>query len=280
MMLSRLVSFALLVIGFAWAADQPGNKPFPPYKIIGNIYYVGADDITSYLITTPEGHILINEGYEETVPIIRDGIEKLGFKVKDVKWLLNGQAHSDHIAGQKALKELTGAKVAAMEQDVPVIEGGGKGDFRWEGISSYPPVTVDRKLHDGDTLNIGVTLVAHWTPGHTKGCTTYTMEVEDGGKKYNVVVVGGTTINPGVYLVKNPKYPEIATDYARTFRVMRSLKCDVFLGAHGGYYGMLEKYERMKAGAKPNPFIDPEGYQRHIDKAEKAYRDQLTREQK
>lgn len=177
------------------------------------------------------------------------------------------------------MKEWTGAQVVSSEADAVVIEGGGKGDFRWEGISSYPPVKVSRRVKDGERLTLGgTTLIAHLTPGHTKGCTTWTLQVEEGGKKYDVVIVGGTSINPGVVLLNNPKYPNIADDYAKTWRILRALRCDFFLGAHGGYYGMLEKYELMKRGAKKNPFIDPEGYAAKIDAWEKTYLDQLARE--
>jgi metallo-beta-lactamase class B len=273
--LFAVVSLMLLPL----SAQKKDNEPFPAYKIIGNVYYVGANDITSYLITTPQGHFLVNEGYENTPPLIKASVEKLGFKMTDIKYLLNGQAHSDHIAGQALLKEWTGAQVISSEADAVVVEGGGKGDFRFEGISSYPPVKVSRRIKDGDTVTLGsTTLVAHLTPGHTKGCTTWTVQTTEGGKKYDVVIVGGTTINPGVVLVNNPKYPQIAEDYARTWRVMRALKCDVFLGAHGGYYGMTEKYERMVKGERPNPFIDPEGYAAFINRSEKAYLDQLNRE--
>lgn len=263
----------------AGAKNLSDNQPFPPYKVVGNVYYVGTNGISSYLITTPAGHILINSGYEETPPLIRASVEKLGFHMHDIKILLNGQAHFDHIAGQAELRRMTGAKVFAMERDAPVIEGGGKGDFRFESEYRYPKCPVDRRLKDGDEVKLGgTTLVAHLTPGHTRGCTTYTFDVEDGARKYAVVVVGGTSINPGVILVNNPKYPEIAADYARTFRVLRALKCDVFLGAHGSYYGMEEKYQRMKAGAKANPFIDPQGYLGFVDRSEAAYRKQLAEE--
>jgi metallo-beta-lactamase class B len=273
--------YRLLLFIFAVAVafgQKKDNEPFPPYRIAGNIYYVGANDITSYLITTPAGHILVNEGYENTPPLIKASVEKLGFKMTDIKYLLNGQAHADHIAGQALLKEWTGAQVVASEADAVVIEGGGKGDFRWEGISSYPPVKVSRRVKDGDQLTLGgTTLVAHLTPGHTKGCTTWTLQTTDNGTKYDVVIVGGTTINPGVTLVNNPKYPNIAEDYARTWRVMRALKCDIFLGAHGNYYGMIEKYAHLKRGG-PNPFIDPAGYSAFIDRSEKVYLAQLARE--
>ena len=269
----------LTLATFALSAQKKDNEPFPAYRIIGNVYYVGANDITSYLITTPQGHFLVNEGYENTPPLIKASVEKLGFKITDIKYLLNGQAHADHIAGQALLKEWTGAQVVSSEGDSAVVEGGGKGDFRWDGISSYPPVKVSKRIKDGDTLTLGSTaLVAHITPGHTKGCTTWTLQTTEDGKKFDVVIVGGTTINPGVVLLKNPKYPQIVEDYARTWRVLRALKCDVFLGAHGGYYGMLEKYERMTKGEHPNPFIDPDGYAAFVNRSEKNYLDQLSQE--
>jgi len=261
------------------ALSEPGNQPFPAYRIIGNIYYVGASDITSYLITTPAGHILINSGYEDTPPIIRDGIVKLGFKPTDVKILLNGQAHSDHVAGQAAIERMTGAKIYSSAREVAVLETGGKADPRWGREQTYPPVKVDHVVRDLEEVTLGgTTLVAHMTPGHSIGCTTWTMKVSEGGRTYNVVFVGGTTINPGVEFVRHPTYPGIAEDFARTFQVLRSLPCDVFLGAHGGYYGMTAKYEKMKSGAAVNPFIDPQGYRAFIDRSERTFREKLAQE--
>jgi metallo-beta-lactamase class B len=255
------------------------NQPFPAHRIMGPVYYVGASDITAYLIATPVGHILINSGYEDTPPIIRDGIVKLGFKPQDVKILLNSQAHFDHVAGQAAMQKMTGAKIYSSQPEVAVIESGGKADPRWGREQTYPPVKVDHVVRDLEEVKLGgVTLVAHMTPGHSIGCTTWTLRVEDGGKIYDVVIVGGTTINPGVHFVGKPTYPGIADDYARTFGTLHALSCDVFLGAHGGYYGMTEKYKKMTAGAAKNPFIDPEGYRAFIDKSEKTYLDQLTKE--
>ena len=257
----------------------PDAQPFPAYKIIGNIHYVGASDIASFLITTPAGHILLNNGYEASVPLIQASVEQLGFKMRDITIMLNGQAHFDHVAGHAALLTLTGAKIFASEADAAVIEGGGKGDPRWEGEYSYPPVKVDRRLRDGDRVALGgTTLVAHMTPGHSIGCTTFTMRVKDDGQEYDVVFVGGTTINPGVKLLNNPKYPNWAADYAKTFQVLRSLKCDVFLGPHGSQYGMREKYARLQKGEKPNPFIDPSGYASLVDQSERTYKAQLARE--
>ena len=261
------------------AAQIKRNEPFPSYRIIGNLYSVGASDIASFLIVTPQGDILINSGYEETVPIIRAGIEKLGFHLKDVKILLASHAHNDHVAGLATLRALTGAKVMIMDADVYEISTGGKGDFRFEGIYSWKPCKVDRVLHDGEQVSLGgMTLTAHRTPGHTRGNTTWTFPVMDGGKKYDVVIVGSTSINPGVHLVNNAKYPKIADDYAYTFRLLRALSCDVFLGAHTGMYDGSEKYRRLKNGEKPNPFIDPAGYRKYIDESEAVYRAQLAQE--
>jgi metallo-beta-lactamase class B len=279
-----LMNFArhlfLVAVAATLQAQSPheGNKPFPPYKVIGNIYYVGADDITSYLITTPQGHIILNTGYEDTVPIIRDNVRALGFRLEDVKIMLNGQAHFDHVAGQHDLQALTGAKIYSSAKEVAVVESGGAKDPRFGKEHMFAPVHVDHVVKDGDKVQLGgVTVVAHLTPGHSQGCTTWTMTVAEGGKTYNVVFVGGTGINPGVYLVKNPTWPGIADDYERTFQVLRSLPCDIFLGAHGVYYGMLEKRKRMET-AKANPFTDPQGYKDFIDRSEKVFRAQLAAE--
>ncbi len=260
-------------------ASIPGNSPYPAYKVIGNIYYVGADDITSYLITTPKGHIILNTGYAETVPIIRDNVQKLGFKLEDVKIMLNGQAHYDHVAGQRDLQNLTHAKIYSSAKDAPVVESGGVKDPRWGREQTYPPVKVDHIVRDGEKVTLGgVTLVAHLTPGHSPGCTTWTMTVIGNGKPLEVVFVGGTSINPGVRLVKEPTtWPGIAADFELGFKVLRGLKCDVFLGAHGNYYGMLAKRHQMEAGG-PNPFIDQKGYIEFVDKSEKTFRAQVAAE--
>lgn len=249
------------------------NKPFPPYKVIGNIYYVGTDDLGSFLITTPQGNILINSDFDDTVPLIKASVEKLGFKFTDVKILLGSHAHGDHMEGDARVKELTGARVMVMEQDVPAISKmtpGGK------------PHPIDRVLHDGDTVSLGgTTLTAHLTPGHTKGCTTWTMKVADGGKSYNVVILGSIGVNPGYVLVGNKDYPEIADDYVKGFKTLRSLPCDVFLASHGRFYGMKEKYAKLQQAApgSPNPFIDPAGYAAHLDAQEKNFRTELAKQQ-
>jgi metallo-beta-lactamase class B len=281
----RITRLLLPVLAVSWLAAQNDsavtawNKPIEPYRISGNIYYVGTNFLASFLFVTPEGSILLNSDYEESVPLVRQSIEKLGFRFADVKYLLSSQAHNDHSAGNFLVKELTGAKVLVMRGDDDIIANGGKGDFRFDGEIAWKPCKVDRVLHDGDTVTLGgTTLVAHHTPGHTKGCTTWTTTVSEDGKKLNVVVVGGTGINPGVHLVNNAKYPGIVEDYVRTFRILRSLPCDLFLGAHGNYYGMDEKLVRLRAGEKPNPFIDPRGYLEFIDRSERAYLKQLSEE--
>jgi metallo-beta-lactamase class B len=278
----------LLLLAFASGAeaqDAPDwTNPFPPYRIIGNIYYVGSQGLASYLITTPQGNILINSNLEKSVPMIRESVEKLGFHFSDTKILLISHAHWDHCAGSAAVKELTGAKYMVMDADVPAIEDGGKLNFGRDakysdsGAPQYQPAKVDRVLHDGDQVKLGDTvLTAHLTPGHTKGTTTWTMKVADGGKTYNAVIVGSPNVNPGYKLVNNALYPQIASDYERMFRVLKSLPCDVFLGAHGDYYGMQAKYARMKQGG-PNPFIDPEGYKSYVAEREQTFRAELAKQ--
>ena len=276
-----LVLCLLAFTGVAVAQETSDwMNPFPPYRIIGNIYYVGSQGLASYLITTPQGNILINSNLEKSVPMIRESVEKLGFHFSDTKILLISHAHWDHCAGSAAVKELTGAKYMVMDADVPEIEAGGKGNFQYgDNLGSrYQPTKVDRVLHDGDEVQLGGTvLVARLTPGHTKGTTTWTMKVADGGKTYNAVIIGSPNVNAGYKLVNNPLYPQIADDYEKMFRVLKSLPADVFLGAHGNYYGMEAKYARMKEGG-PNPFIDPEGYKSYVTEREQAFRAELAKQ--
>jgi len=205
------------------------------------------------------------------VPLIRAGVEKLGFKFRDVKILLGSHAHADHMEGNALVKKLTGAQVYVMRGDAEVIASGGKGLVLYKTSSAWKPCKVDRVLKDGDQVTLGeAVLTAHLTPGHTRGCTTWTMRAADGGRMYDVVIVGSPNVNSGYKLVDNQAYPEIAEDFARTFRVLKALRCDIFLGAHGSYYGMEAKYPRLKPGV--NPFVDPEGYRRFVQEKEKAYR--------
>jgi metallo-beta-lactamase class B len=268
----------VLILGCSVVGQAPDPDTFPAHRIIGNVYYVGSKSLASFLITTGEGHILINSSFERTVPLIRASVESLGFKMQDIKLLLASHAHSDHVAGHALAKELTGAKVYVMRGDDNVIASGGAGQYFYTN-SRWKPCAVDRVLDDGDEVKLGdVTLIARRTPGHTKGCTTWTWQVADGGKTYDVVVIGSPNVNPGFQLVDNKDYPEIADDFAKTFQVLKSLPCDVFLGAHGDYYGMLAKYERLKQGADKNPFVDPEGYRAYVELKEKAFREALAKQ--
>jgi metallo-beta-lactamase class B len=255
------------------------NQPVNPFRIIGNIYYVGASDITSFLITTPGGHILLDSGFAETVPLIEASVKKLGFNMRDIKILINSHAHNDHAGGMALLKEMTGAKLCMSEADSVLIANGGKGDFQWGDSLAYRPVTVDRRLRDKDKVELGgVTMIARLTPGHTKGSTTWTTRVEEGGKRYDVIFAGSTTA-PGYRLVNNPNYPNIVDDYVYTFRLLKSLPCDVFLAPHGSFFSLGEKMRRIAAGEESNPFIDPAGYQRFIKRTESAFLEQLRKEQ-
>jgi metallo-beta-lactamase class B len=257
-------------------AEQEWNRPFPPHHVIGNVYYVGSSFLASFLITTPEGHILINSGTEETVPLIQASVAKLGFKFADIKILLESHAHVDHVAGHALVRKLTGARVLAMAGDDGMIASGGVGDFQYEGKYRWTPCPVDRVLHDGEMVTLGgVVLTARLTPGHTKGCTTWTFTAEEQGKPYHVVIVGSARANPGYRLVKNAKYPEIAEDFKRTFRVLKSLECDVFLGAHGWYYGMEEKFARLSENGT-NPFVDPKGFRDFLARSEEAFLKELA----
>lgn len=276
---------AALVLAFSPAFAQKDetsrkwNQPVEPYRVIGNIHFVGAADIASFLIATPEGHILLDGGFEETVPIIRAGVEKLGFKLSDVKVLLNSHAHYDHAGGLAELKKLTGATLWASEGDAPALAKGGRDDFRFGDTLAFPPVQPDRTFRDGGKITIGgVTLTARITPGHTQGNTTWTLKVEEGGKTYDVVIVGSASILPGDVLTNNPKYPGLDQDYATTLRVLASLPCDVFLASHPNFYGGLGKAERLRKGEAPNPFIDPAGYRKYVERSEARYKEWIAKE--
>jgi metallo-beta-lactamase class B len=245
------------------------NKPFPAHKVVGNIYFVGTADLGSYLITTSEGHILVNTDYETTVPQIRNGVGELGFKFTDIKIILGSHARGDHMEGDAMVKVLTGARVMAMEQDVPALKRitpGGK------------PHPIDRVLHDGDEVKLGgATVTAHLTPGHTQGCTTWSMKATEAGKTYDVVIVCSVGWNPGYILVNNKDYPQISDDYVRSFAILRKLPCDIFLAAHGGFYGLAGRYAKLGQG-RPNPFLDHAGYLAYIDQKEKSFYAEVARQ--
>jgi metallo-beta-lactamase class B len=281
-----LVCMTVLAVVFGVVDQLPAqtnrawSAPFPPFRITGNLYYVGSEGLASYFITTEEGGILINSNLENSVPLIRDSIEKLGFKFSDIKILLISHAHFDHCAGSATIKQLTGATYMVMEADVPVIESGGKLDFHYGNSANamFPITKVDRVLHDGDKVKLGDTeLVAHLTPGHTKGCTTWTMKVAADGKTYDAVIIGSPNVNAGYRLVNNKEYPRIAEDYEQTFRTLLSLPCDLFLGAHGDYFGLDSKYPRLQNGDMA-ALVDPEGYKKYVTEKQHAFQVELEKQ--
>jgi len=249
------------------SAEQ--RAQFPPHKIVGNLYYVGSQSLASFLVTTPEGHILINTNWEDGVANLRDSVEDLGFEFSDVRIVLGSHAHADHMQGDALVKELTGAEVMAMRQDVPLLERMRPGD------KAHP---VDRVLDDGDAVTLGgSTLVARLTPGHTPGCTTWTMTIDEDGRSYDVVIVGSMGSNPGFQFVNNPTNPTIADQYKQGFAVLRSLSPDIPLASHPAMYNMVEKYARL--GESPNPYMDPAGYIAELDAVEGLFRDVLAEQE-
>lgn len=259
------------------------NTPFKPLRIIGNVYYVGPSGISSFLITTPEGHVLIDTGFETTVPRIHESVEKLGFKFSDIKIILNSHAHLDHAGGHALMKKLTGAKILMSEADAALLASGGTNDFTpySRAMIGYAAEKADKVLRDGDKVTLGgTTLTCHLTPGHMKGTTTWTMDVSEKGKTHHVLFFGSTSILTGVPLVKNEKYPQIAEDLAATYRKLKTLPCDVFLAPHAGFFDLAEKAERTERGEKGNPFIDSRAYAKFIENAEKRFLKQLEEEKK
>ncbi|HKD06412.1 MAG TPA: subclass B3 metallo-beta-lactamase [Bryobacteraceae bacterium] len=265
-LLSLAASAALIA-----QANPDWHRDFPAFRITGNLYYVGTADLAAYLIHTPQGNILINSNFKQDLPALKKSIESLGFKYSDTKILLISHAHGDHDEGTGVIQRETGAKLEVMQQDVTEEQSSANG---------RPGAHVDKVLHDGDTVELGGSKwVGRHTPGHTPGCTTWTSQIQEGGRTLNVVIVGSPNVNPGYYLVGNKKYPGIAEDYVKTFAVLKSLPCDIFLGAHGGYFDLKTKYEKFKAGDK-NAFIDPKGYQAYVSEREEAFRTEWERQKK
>jgi metallo-beta-lactamase class B len=269
MILRSLFSLLLFATGLQAQTNPDWHRPFPAFKIAGNLYYVGTADLAVYLINTPQGNILINSDFPEDVPLIRKSIEQLGLKYSDTKIILISHAHGDHDSATGLIKKDTGAQLMIMDADVPEEESNAPG---------RPGAHVDRVLHDGDTVELGGSkLAARLTPGHTKGCTTWTMQVQEGGRKLEAVIIGSPNVNAGTILVGNKNYPQIAQDFVKTFAVLKSLPVDLFLGAHGSYFGMKTKFEKMKSGG-PNPFIDPTGYKTYVAEREATFRKEWERQ--
>jgi len=277
---------ALLLLGGVAHAQGRADwtTPIAPFRIADGLYYVGSKDLASYLIVTSQGDILINSSLPSSPALIRHSVEQLGLKFSDIKILLISHAHSDHDGGSAEIISSTGAKYMVMDGDVPVVESGGQKDFAYPK-DLYPPARVDRVLHDGDEVRLGsAVLVAHKTAGHTRGCTTWTLRVNQGGKVLNAVIVGSWNVNPGFRLVDKPgrpaSYAGIAEDYRRTFALLKQLPCDIFLGAHGAYFNMLGKLAgRPAAEVDESVWIDPQGYQAAVTEREQAFETELRRQQ-
>jgi len=264
----------LLVVLLAQIRDVQGQNPewhrrFPGFKIAGNLYYVGTADLAVYLVRTSKGNILINSAFREDLPLIQTNIQQLGFDYQDTKILLISHAHDDHDDGVGKIKSQTGARLMVMEPDVSSVESTAPG---------HPGAKVDHALHDGDVVELGDSkLTARLTAGHTPGCTTWTMEVAEGARKLNAVIIGSPNVNPGYILAGNSDYPQIAEDYEKSFTQLLNLPVDLFLGAHGSYFDLKRKYELMKPGA-PNPFIDPAGYKAYVTERRDAFRKEWQRQ--
>ena len=274
----KYVPFALLAALVPAAASSQGgidwNAAFPPHRIIDNLYFVGTEALGTFLVATPDGHILVNSDFEATVPVIRENVEALGFDFGDIEIVLGSHAHGDHMEADALVKQLTGAEVMAMAEDVPALR-----QMR-PGGKEHP---IDRVLHDGDEVSLGgTTLTAHLTPGHTKGCTSWGLEVEENGERYQALIVCSFGVNDNYVLVGNSGYPEIADDYRATFAKARELPVDVFLGSHGFFYDMAAKHERLvdRAPGDPNPFVDREGYLAHVDAQERRFLEMLAAQQR
>ena len=254
------------------------NQPQAPFRIAGDIYYVGASDVTSYLITTPQGLILLDGGFAETAPMIEKNIAALGFRLGDVKILLNGHAHPDHAGGLAQLKRDSGAEFEAMDAEVQPLEHEGQGTFYRGDRHLFDSIKVDRVLHDGDTVSLGgVTLTAHLTPGHTPGCTSWSMPVTEGGKSYSALFICQLTLPDK--LLGNPLYPDAAKDFARSFQRLEALPCEVFLAEHGSAFDLKGKYARLQAHPPTDPFVDPAGCKAYLEQSRQDFETQLAREQ-
>ncbi len=287
---SVLLSILLALFNFSQVSAQNSerframNQPEEPFRIAGNLYYVGANSVTVFLITTPKGHILIDGGFTETVPMIRSGVEKLGFHFEDIKILLNSHAHFDHCGGLGEIQEQTGAHFFAHEREAPLLERGGLGDDLLGDEGPYRPIKVDRCLEDGEVVEWGgVKLKAHLTAGHTRGCTSWAFDIAEGEKTYRVVSICSLSVLEGMRYGSEPTYPDIQEDFERSFDTLESLPVDIFLASHAGFFNLEEKRKRLENGSvskgSPHPFVDPEGYLAYIAKARKRFENAVAAEE-
>ncbi len=275
-----LAVVTLSALPLAAQTNDEWTRPFAPFRIVGNIYWVGSYDLSTYLITTPAGNILINTGVGDTAQQIRKNVEQLGFKLSDTKILTATHGHYDHVAGLAELKKMTGARLLIADQDRSLLETGGKTDFAFGNSPSaqFPPVQVDGTFKDGETISLGgTTLTVHRHAGHTRGATSFTTTVVENGKTYRVGIVNMGSINPGVRMIDRPSYPGIADDYAKTFLAQKDLRLDIFLASHASQFRLHEKHAPGDA-YNPERFVDPKGYLEGVQRLEKVYLDQVAKE--
>nr|AIA12592.1 L1_beta_lactamase [uncultured bacterium] len=286
-MLRRIAALALALLltpSLPWAQTRPVSSSWTarvkPYQVMGNIYYVGTEDLSSFLVTSSEGHVLIDTGVEQNAAAVLDNIRALKFDLKDIRIILTTQAHYDHVGAHARVKQESGARVLVAAADAPIVSSGGEGDYLFGPEYHYPPAKVDGLVKDGDVVRLGpIALTAHLTPGHTKGATTWTMTVKDAaGREHSAVFLGSTSVNPGTKLVNNEKYPTIEADYKRAFAVERALRCEVFLAAHASLFNGAEKAAAAAAGKGDAAFIDPDGCRAAIDRSQKAFDEELVKQ--
>jgi metallo-beta-lactamase class B len=273
-----LVSVFCTASAQALSLPESWSKPAAPFRIIGNVYYVGTEGLAAYLIATPQGHVVIDGGLPQSAPMIVKNIETLGYSVRDVRYLLNSHAHFDHSGGLAQLKQATGAQLVASEGDRSALEGGFYLGFEDNHDLDAPPVKVDRAIRDGDTVEVGdVTLTANLTPGHTRGCTSWSMPVSEGGRAWRLLFFCSSSVALN-RLVGQPNYPGIVEDYERTFTRARKMSVDVFLAPHPEMFGLQEKRAAMRPG-EPNPFVDPQAFAAFMERSEADFRKQLAAQQ-
>ena len=274
------LAVALTLAAAAPAAAQSDNwtRPFPGHRVIGNLYAVGTYDLAVFLVTSDEGHFLVNTGLEDSTELIRQNIESLGFRFEDIRVLLQMQAHWDHTAALAEIKEITGAEMWATAEDAPVLEDGGVSDPHFGGEQSFQPVEVDRIIADGDVLELGdARLTVVEMPGHTAGSSGYAMTVHEAGRDYRVIIANMGTINAGKKLAVDPTYPGVADDFAETYRKQKELEIDVWVAAHGSQYNLHDKWGPGNP-YDPNTFVDPDGFRLAVERLEQRYLDQLEEE--
>lgn len=258
-------------------ANPVWNRPIDPFTIAGNLHYVGAADVSAYLITTPAGHILVDCGFRETVPQIEANTEKLGYRLADIRVLLISHAHTDHMGGMAELKSRTGARLLAHPAEFALMKAGGAGDFAFGNDFIYPPVTPDAALADGEAVSLGgTTLTAHFTPGHTRGSISWSLTVRDGDAERRVVIAASLSA-PDYQLVDNPRYPEIVADFESSFATLRAMPCDILLASHSWDFGLHDKRAALGSAAPGvNPFVDNGALVRLVDRAERTLREQVA----